>query len=130
MLVMATQGPLDRFYNKWKAILMSESAQTGESTCRIAGASLVQCTQNSGYPTLHITIPGTGRRHLTLSRLMYMCCKREILLHGDVSHLCHNKMCINIDHLVLESRAQNNKRQICNANKSCTRAHEPPCIFP
>ncbi|KAK9249046.1 zinc-binding loop region of homing endonuclease-domain-containing protein, partial [Lipomyces tetrasporus] len=35
----------------------------------------------------------------------------------DISHLCHNRKCFNPEHLVVESRRTNNRRQSCNGRK-------------
>ena len=47
----------------------------------------------------------------------------------ECSHLCHNKQCIFIDHLVMEPHKINIKRQECNRKKLCL-GHEgyPKCI--
>lgn len=37
-----------------------------------------------------------------------------------VSHVCHEKACINTAHLSLETAAINNKRKICVSNGECT----------
>jgi uncharacterized protein YutD len=37
-----------------------------------------------------------------------------------VSHLCHNKLCVRIEHLSLETAQINNNRQICKNNGECT----------
>ena len=36
-----------------------------------------------------------------------------------VSHLCHNKLCVRIEHLSLETARINNNRQICKNNGEC-----------
>ena len=38
----------------------------------------------------------------------------------NISHICHEKSCINIDHLSLESTAVNNSRKICLNDGECT----------
>lgn len=40
-----------------------------------------------------------------------------------VSHLCHNKLCINVEHLSLEPQAINNSRQICKNEGECYGHH-------
>jgi len=130
-LTMATASPLDCFFNRYRAILLSESAPMADSECRLAGPTLIRSTNQGGYPFMKVRIPGTSKsKSVTISRLMYMCSVRQIDLEGDVSHLCHRKQCLNIQHLVLESRAVNNRRQTCYAQGSCTKLHEPFCIFP
>jgi hypothetical protein len=37
-----------------------------------------------------------------------------------VSHLCHNNLCVRIEHLSLETAQINNNRQICKNNGECT----------
>ena len=37
-----------------------------------------------------------------------------------IPHICHNKACINVDHLSSETAAINNKRKICVSNGECT----------
>ncbi|KAK9240565.1 zinc-binding loop region of homing endonuclease-domain-containing protein, partial [Lipomyces kononenkoae] len=35
----------------------------------------------------------------------------------NISHLCHNRTCFNPEHLVVESRSNNMRRQACNGHK-------------
>ena len=37
----------------------------------------------------------------------------KMLQGGHASHLCHNPTCINHQHLVVESKAQNEERKAC-----------------
>ena len=39
----------------------------------------------------------------------------------DVSHLCHNSMCIKAEHLSLEPHHINNNRQFCKSKQQCFR---------
>jgi len=49
--------------------------------------------------------------------------------HDDMSHLCHNKMCLL--HTVWESKEVNAERNNCAAAGTCLRKHPgPECIFP
>ena len=54
---------------------------------------------------------------------------------GHVSHLCHNKYCINEDHLSLEPQYVNNQREFCRSNikdgkRSCSHHNPfPDCIL-
>ena len=48
----------------------------------------------------------------------------------DASHLCHNKTCINAEHLTLEPRALNCQRRRCKRLNVCQKHHGyPDCIF-
>ena len=52
--------------------------------------------------------------------------------HGnrlDVSHLCHNTLCIRSNHLVLEKQSTNNSRTTCRVENNCNRTHLPHCVF-
>ena len=49
------------------------------------------------------------------------------ILH--VSHLCHSSLCVNIDHLTLESHTVNNERQSCKTQGQCIGIHTPPCLM-
>jgi hypothetical protein len=83
-----------------------------------------------GYPDLRITIPGLGQKHLYAARLMYMCYHRNFQIDGDVSHLCHNRICVNIHHLVNEPRSINLNRKECKRDGVCTQLHTPHCLLP
>ena len=46
----------------------------------------------------------------------------------EISHLCREKRCVNIKHLVAERKSENDKRRSCV--QSCKGHHiDPPCIF-
>ncbi|KAK9236996.1 zinc-binding loop region of homing endonuclease [Lipomyces kononenkoae] len=79
-----------------------------------------QNTHHRGYASVHLVI---GRRS-------YCICLHQIVLVADdrreelnqtlrsdshdISHLCHNRKCFNPEHLVVESRLNNRRRQRCN----------------
>ena len=46
----------------------------------------------------------------------------------ECSHLCHNKMCINVKHLVLENKNENLSRKVCLRRKAC-QGHAPACLL-
>lgn len=45
------------------------------------------------------------------------------------SHLCHNRLCVDIEHLEWSSASDNQKREFCRRNKQCTCGLARPCIF-
>ena len=47
----------------------------------------------------------------------------------DVSHIYHNKLCINPDHLVLETHHFNMSRIHCHFSGTCSLEHSPPCLL-
>jgi len=48
----------------------------------------------------------------------------------DVSHLCNNKLCLNIAHLSLETQEINNERRICERRGRCDGHKDNKKIYP
>lgn len=49
---------------------------------------------------------------------------------NHASHLCHDNICVNVDHLVWEASSDNNRRErLCRKEKKCICGLKPPCIF-
>ena len=73
---------------------------------------------------------------MTVHRAMYLV-ENPNLFHSEyeikrihVSHLCHNSLCVKIDHLHLEPAIINQRRRRCNARKVCYgHRNRPDCIF-
>ena len=69
---------------------------------------------------IRMTIPG---EQMHVHRLSYMVSKRmhfDDIEGKDVSHLCHNTLCTNSDHLSLETHHINRTREICMNRNLCT----------
>jgi hypothetical protein len=72
------------------------------------------------------------------SHILAMIIKRKANLEGPwpdgytVSHLCHERRCVNPDHLELETMHINNERNKCVFRGSCEDRHIgfPPCLLP
>lgn len=49
----------------------------------------------------------------------------------EVSHLCHQRLCVNPDHLILEPGSVNSGRRHCHAQNRCCKDHEryPNCLI-
>jgi hypothetical protein len=118
-----------QFFEKWTHILYTDST-VQPNGCIVLKKELYQI-DSDGYPNIKVTIPGVGRTHLYGAKLMYMCHHRVTQVNGDVSHLCHQKLCVNVHHLIIEPRANNSARQACNNVGRCLeKQHDPPkCIF-
>lgn len=85
-----------------------------------------------GYGIYRTTVDGK-RLKLLVHRLMYFAHNSPVELDRKmhVSHVCHNKKCINPDHLAYESAAENNSRKICQGNGECTgHRGSKRCVFP
>lgn len=69
---------------------------------------------------------GPGRGRWRISRA---CTIRKVMRKGlDISHLCHHNNCINTDHMVFESKTDNNRRNMCRGREECRCGREPPCL--
>ena len=80
-----------------------------------------------GYPRMKITIRDEIKpTNILVHRLVYFICHPSDITRADgleVSHLCHNKCCINPNHLNLESKSVNQCRNNCRKFKYCTGHH-------
>ena len=47
----------------------------------------------------------------------------------EVSHLCHNGLCVKAAHLALESHEINMEKVLCKSRRQCSTLHEPFCLF-
>lgn len=48
----------------------------------------------------------------------------------NVSHVCHNELCVRKDHLSLEPQSINNRRKICKNNAECLLHYGyPKCLL-
>jgi hypothetical protein len=87
---------------------------------------------DDGYGFFMISFRGRPRKKIRVHRLAYIAHLTEALTPDQhVSHLCHNKLCTNLEHLLLESQKQkiNNRRNYCKNRDKCNRRHYPYCIF-
>jgi hypothetical protein len=89
---------------------------------------------SKGYGIQKLTLPDHTQIVRTAHRILYMCHIKSIDIDKkmDVSHLCHQKLCININHLHLEPHDTNMSRRECQIAGHCIARlkHNPPCIFP
>ena len=84
-------------------------------------------------------LPNTSKsKDYRVHRLAYMLKMKALELPRvndsgqqlGVSHLCGNKICVNPDHLILETQSINKERQHCHGQNLCS-GHDPfvPCII-
>lgn len=96
------------------------------------------CTE-SGYGRKRVTWPDGKKSMERTHRLIYMAQhkihyselknKNEFGEQLDVSHLCNNKKCIEVDHLVHEPHSINMDRNECFKHGHCSKVHSPHCII-
>lgn len=94
-------------------------------------------TRQGGYGILSKTIK--GQRHRVYAHRIVCLYNMGVIDLPDgteVSHLCHNKCCVNTAHLSVEAHAVNNSRKNCFQEQRCTKNHEnldgsklPDCIL-
>ena len=84
-----------------------------------------------------VKFPSGNRVLMHVSRVVYMIKLKMMEIprvdqHDnilEVSHLCHQTLCVKPDHLVLESKHSNNERKHCLDQGLCTENHKPVCIL-
>ena len=87
-------------------------------------------TNFNGYGTYRTLYKGR-RINLKVHRLAYFLATSAMLdKEMHVSHRCHNKTCINIEHLSYETQGTNNSRQICKNDGNCYgHGRHPSCLI-
>jgi hypothetical protein len=123
---MAEQDPLEEFWAEYTEFFHFQATAMPSGCLELQKMK----TNAKGYPDMRVTIPNHGRKHLLAARLMFMVHHRQLQIDGDISHLCHNKLCVNVEHLVNEDRQTNLSRKHCNKDRECSQKHQPYCIFP
>lgn len=128
---------------------LSERLSSLEKRCKPSGAHLMfqprpgkgkqHASDNSrGYILIKLSIPGYSPASVILARAVYICrsARLDLLPGGDmkewhVSHLCHQPLCIQEDHLILEPGHVNKGRQHCSPMDGCCKDHAgyPDCLF-
>ncbi len=74
----------------------------------------------------------TKSRHYYAHRLTYMIHHNitSIPHNLHISHLCHNTLCVNIQHLSAEPQYVNNTRQRCSCDGVCSKHSLGDVIYP
>lgn len=93
----------------------------------------------SGYGIQVVNWPGGEEKREAAHRLAYMIRHRmtrydmptvdENNNKVECSHICHNKLCVNVNHIVLEPHAINLDRLHCKNQGLCSKCHKPHCII-
>ena len=90
-------------------------------------------TPHQEYPCTSFKFPGQNWKTFRVPRLIKMLELNITHLPADTdaSHLCGNKRCVNVSHIVLEPHTTNNQRIECHGAGHCIpdMKHEPKCIF-
>ena len=92
---------------------------------------------SSGYPQKRLSVDEDDSPTESVHRLVYMLSGK--VPKFQVSHLCHEKLCIKLEHLIDDTPRQNSERNTCKDSKdgTCTgHGDRPrcmvniPCSFP
>ena len=108
--------PPDQLVVKLEAVLGEKSELVG-LCCLWTGE-----TDRYGYGVHRVVVSGK-RIKLKVHRLKYYLCDpghSALQRNFHISHLCHNKLCINIEHLSYEPVTVNNSRKVCLTNGQCS----------
>ena len=92
---------------------------------------------NGKYGRKRVKYPDGTTKLEYVARLMYMCKTLDRYIPPydadgsalDVSHLCGHSLCVNEDHLTLETHSVNMERVHCQSQHVCTGAHYPLCMI-
>ena len=118
-------------------MIISKSVENEKGCFLWVGGSTASKNLRYGQKRLSVPHLNIKSRVFYVHRLAYMLKNECFDLPGtssrgagpkEVSHLCHNSLCVNPDHLVAETHAANVERLSCHALGHCIRTHEPPCI--
>ena len=116
------QSSKTHYLEKIKTQSNRSSSSSSSSNCLIWRKSV----NSSGYPQMRFSFPGKCAKKFTLHRMLYASQRNSILdkPHFDVSHLCHSKLCVEVEHLVYEPSVVNAQKRSCiTFAKSC--GHSP-----
>jgi len=84
------------------------------------------------YGRIRASVPGKIKsKVLYAHRIKYKITHPMVTIKDwDVSHLCHNSRCVNPGHLILESREENNRRNMCKSVGKCLgHGNGQMCLF-
>ena len=94
--------------------MLSRVQRTGDGDCLIwLGAK-----SSTGYGMIRVKLGGElePSKVIGAHRLMAMCQLGTVVLPADLqaSHFCHNKMCVNKEHICLKPDSINQQRRTAN----------------
>lgn len=112
-------------FDKYKLKLLENSEIGANGHCKI-WTGLTKGSIPNNYGVINITFLN-GKKSVMNVHKVAKCIseRRHITEKGiDISHLCHNKRCIQAEHLSIEPHFINNNRQTCKESGKCM-SHGP-----
>ena len=95
------------------------------------GCKLWKGAKSGGYGRIKVTVPGYGKKgkSVEVHSMVYFLTGKPQLPDREISHLCHNKLCIQPAHLSYEPPLVNKQRTNCKKEERCTgHGDRLPCI--
>lgn len=112
---------MDDFFEQCERKLHLNSRQHENGECVV----WTGCINKQGYGQFRFRDPRdpltAGHRTRTSHRVALMVQLRDLDVPASeqASHLCNNKLCINVQHLVFEGSSCNNLRKTCFSRSRC-----------
>ena len=127
------EAEIELWCNKILAKLRKKSRLQPSTHCLLWTGCLKKTKGRGGdYGRMNVLVPGChSRTRMSVHRLAYIVHTKNLTISQqyDVSHLCHNSLCVNFDHLSLEPHSVNNARKTCRKQKACTgHGPHPECM--
>lgn len=120
---------MDPYFELTRAKILAKSVNADNGLGCIMWAGTKK--PNSEYGVIKISPPGLKPIVRGVHRAIFMCSIKNFNIppEMDISHICHNPLCVNIEHLTQELHIINMNRIECANAKYCTRQHQPFCLF-
>ncbi len=121
---------MEQFYRKYEEKLNEGSVISHNQFCRIWS----KAKNLQGYGVIKYQSPiDHSWKTTNVHRLSFVVFNRKSfqdINNMEISHLCHNKLCILKEHLCIETHAENRERDIC-VNRSLCKNHgnRPDCLL-
>ena len=116
-------------FAKYSTKLAENSIEAPNTTC-LLWTGTTRRESSKIYGVINVLIGGRWRV-MHVHRVAYYCREHNIVSSSlDISHLCHNALCIRGEHLSAEPHHVNNNRQVCLSKGECM-GHRPyaDCIL-
>ena len=123
---------MDDFFAEEAQKLSDKCINVADSDCLIWTGKPHKTTGYGQYRYLDPRSPELGYLTRSAQRMAVMIALRNLDIPQNLqaSHLCHNKLCVNVEHISLEENATNNQRKNCVSEQRCTgHGDKPACIL-
>lgn len=102
-------------FQKYKEKISSKCMPAANSSC-----VLWTGTRSKGYGVINVCFGPNDWKQMPVHRAAYFAHHRLVLPQNmEISHLCHNALCTNIDHLSAEPHHINMNRLLCSNRGQC-----------